>query len=99
MIVVNWAALGAGGAIGLVMGAFFFAGLAFAMRHALRCENPIPLLTLSAAMRIAALLGVGWIVLAQGGPLAELGYATAFLVSRFIATTFARAGIPKAGAS
>lgn len=99
MSIVNWTALGIGGATGLVIGALFFIGLAVGMRHALRCESPVALLSLSAALRIMALLGVGWFVVSQGGPWAGLGYAVGFLILRVIATTLVRAGMPKAGAS
>nr|WP_309503847.1 ATP synthase subunit AtpR [uncultured Roseovarius sp.] len=99
MIVVDWTEFLFGGTIGLVMGALFFIGLAVGVRYALRSENSIMLLSLSAVIRIAALLGVGWIVLALGGSWAGAGYAVAFLLARFIATTFARVGVPARGAS
>jgi len=85
--------------IGLAMSTFFFAGLAFGMRQALRRENPVMMLALSAAIRVAALLGVGWLVLGQAGPWAALGYAVAFLVTRLVATTFARISLPARGTS
>lgn len=99
MMSVDWTATLLGGAAGLMMGALYFAGLAVGMRRALRSANPVGLLSLSAALRIAALLAVGWTVVGQGGPWAGLGYGIAFLITRLIATTFARAGVPAKGAS
>jgi len=99
MIVIDWSALVLGGASGIVMGAFYFIGLALGMRLALRSVSPVKLLTLSATLRIAALLGVGWVVIGQGGPWAALGYAIAFLAVRIIATTIARVGAPAGRAS
>jgi hypothetical protein len=99
MIAIDWTALLMGAAAGFVLSALFFVGLAFGMRQALRRESPVVLLAVSAVIRIAALLGVGWVVLGQGGPWAFLGYALAFLLTRIIATTFARIGLPARGAS
>ena len=92
MIHVDWSAMIVGLGVGLVMGAVYFAGLALGIRLVLRRRHPVGLLTLSAALRIAALLSVGWVVAQQGGPWAALGYAIAFLVARFVATTLARTG-------
>lgn len=92
MIPIDWLAVMLGLAVGIAMSAFFFIGLAVGMRRALQRENPVVVLSVSAALRIAALLAVGWVVVGQGGPWAGLGYALAFLVVRVIATTWARAG-------
>ncbi len=75
---------------GLIASGLYFAGLAAGMQVALRSGSPVSVLSLSAAVRMAALLGLGWIVMGQGGPWAALGYAAAFLVARFIATMLAR---------
>ena len=93
----DWTAVMLGSVIGLVVGVLFFLGLAFGMRRALLSESPIMMLTLSAAFRIAVLIGVGWVVLGQGGPWAGVGYALAFFLTRFFATTFARAGLRAEG--
>lgn len=98
MIPVDWTAMMLGLGVGLVMGAVYFAGLALGIRLALRRKRPVGLLSLSAALRIAALLSVGWVVARQGGPWAAPGYAIAFLVVRFVATTLARAGTDAADA-
>lgn len=92
MIPFDGEAIVLGLAIGTVISALFFAGLGLGMRYALRATNPVSLLMLSAAIRMAALLGVGWIVLGQRGAWALAGYALAFLLMRFIATTIARSG-------
>lgn len=90
MIEIDWTAAMLGFGIGTVMGIVFFACLAFGIRRALRTKTPVGLLTLSAALRLAAFLGIGWVVVSQGGPWAGLGYGIAFLVVRFVATTLAR---------
>lgn len=90
MMSVDWFAIGLGGGVGAVMSALFFAGLALGMKWALRSAAPVKLLSLSAVLRIAALLWVGWVVAGQGGPWAGLGYAGAFFAARLFATTFAR---------
>jgi uncharacterized membrane protein len=99
MIAVDWTMILLGGATGIVVGSLFFAGLAMGMRRALHSDNAAALLLLSAAVRIATLLGIGWIVLQQGGTWAGLGFALAFFVTRMIATTYARIGIPARSAS
>ncbi|MEM5493022.1 ATP synthase subunit I [Hoeflea sp. AS16] len=90
MIDIDWTAAMLGFGIGTVMGVVFFVGLAVGIRRALRTKTPIGILTLSAAVRLAAFLGVGWVVVSQGGPWAGLGYGIAFLVVRLVATTLAR---------
>jgi hypothetical protein len=98
MIHVDWMTMILGLAVGSVMGAVFFIGLAFGMRFALKAQNPIRILAFSAALRISGLLGVGWIVVGLGGLWAALGYAIAFFFARFIATTFVGTGAPAGGA-
>jgi F1F0 ATPase subunit 2 len=90
MISADWTAALLGLAAGVVASAAFFAGLAVGMRRALRSANPVTFLSLSAVLRIAALLGVGWVVVERGGPWAGLGFAGAFFVTRLVATAFAR---------
>ena len=99
MVVIDWSALVLGGASGLVMGGLFFIGLALGMRLALRRKSPVNQVLTPETLRIAALLGVAWVVVGQGGPWAALGYALAFLVVRIIATTVARVGAPAGRAS
>jgi hypothetical protein len=94
MIAVDWSALALGGVVGAVLGALFFVGLAVGMRYALRSGNPVTVLSLSAALRISALLGGGWIVLGQGGAWACLGYALAFFATRLITTISVRISMP-----
>jgi hypothetical protein len=74
--------------IGIVASALFFLGLAFGMRLALRSASPIKLLSLSAALRIAGLLGIGWAVAQYGGAWAALGFGAAFFAMRLVVTTF-----------
>jgi len=96
MIPFDWTSALLGIGAGTVMSVLFFAGLAVGMRFALRSTNPVGVLALSAAVRIFALIGVGWIVAEQAGPWAALGYAVAFFASRLVATTVARVGaVPK----
>ncbi|EPX78228.1 F0F1 ATP synthase subunit A [Litoreibacter arenae] len=89
MIAIDWTLFGFGALAGTFAAALFFAGLAFGMRLALRTARPTSVLLLSAALRIAALLGLVWWMTTQG--LAALaGFALAFLVTRFVVLAFAR---------
>mgnify|MGYP001627787548 CR=1 FL=1 len=98
MIVVDWTEFGLGMAAGVGMSAIFFLGLAVGMQRALQTQGTVRVLVLSAALRIALWLGVGWCVLTQAGPWAFAGYGIAFLVCRSIATTLARLAVPWGGA-
>lgn len=98
MIFVEWTTFGLGIGVGTVMSAAFFAGLAFGMRRALRGGFAIKTLALSAALRIAMLLGVGWLVLVNAGPWAFAGYGLAFFVCRSIAVAIARVPAHAGGA-
>ncbi|MFP7571386.1 ATP synthase subunit AtpR [Marivita sp. S2033] len=89
MIVLDWTLVGLGAAAGAVAAALFFAGLAYGLRLALRSDHATPVLLLSAAVRIAALLGVGWLVAGQG-PSALAGFVVAFLATRFGILVIAR---------
>jgi hypothetical protein len=97
MIAVEWTALSLGIAIGILMSLIFFAGLAFGMQRALRREGSVAVLFLSAVLRIAMFLGVGWGVVTQAGPWAFVGYGMAFFICRRIATTVARLPVPSGG--
>lgn len=92
MIDINWISLWLGLAAGAAVSALFFAGLAYGMRVAFGTARPAAVLLLSAALRIALLLGAGWLV-AQAGAWALGGFALSFLLVRFVAIAFAR---PKA---
>ncbi len=92
---IDWAAFGWGTLAGVVAGTLFFAGLAFGLRLALRRARPTPVLALSALLRIAALLAVGWLVALDGGAAALAGYAAAFLATRFVAIALARPAPPR----
>lgn len=90
MIAIDWVAAALGFACGAGMSLLFFAGLAFGMRLALRTDTPIRILSLSAGLRIAALLGLGWLVVAFGGLWAFVGYGLAFFLVRTVFTSLAR---------
>ncbi|MEP3443006.1 MAG: ATP synthase subunit I [Sulfitobacter sp.] len=90
MIIMDWSAISLGLAIGTVASALFFAGLGWGMRMALRTNSPTSVLVLSAAVRIAALLIVGWAVVAVSGPFALAGFAFAFLLVRTLSVIGAR---------
>lgn len=92
---IDWAAVLSGAGIGTAVSVLFFVGLAVGMRRALHSANPVILLSLSAALRIVVLLGVGWAVVSYGGTWAALGYAFAFFATRLAAITTARFGKPK----
>ena len=89
MIAIDWAMLGLGALTGAIAAALLLAGLALGMRLALGSSHPTPVLLLSSALRIAALLGVGWLVALQGVT-ALAGFALAFLLVRFGILAFAR---------
>jgi len=82
MIAIDWTLLGFGAVAGAIASALFFAGLAWGLRFALRIGRPMPVLLLSAAVRIALLLGVGAMV-ASYGVVALAGFAVAFIAMRF----------------
>ncbi len=89
MTEIDWGALMLGLAVGAGVSALFFAGLAFGMRIALRATRPTAILLLSAGLRTALLLAVGWFV-AQAGGWAFFAYAVSFLLVRYFAITLAR---------
>ena len=75
------------------------AGLAWGMRLALRSTQPTMLLLLSAALRLAALLGVGyWVSAAASKAWPLAGYALAFFLVRVLAVARARR-VPNPGSS
>ncbi|TNF21433.1 MAG: ATP synthase subunit AtpR [Rhodobacteraceae bacterium] len=81
MIDADWSLIGLGALAGALASALFFAGLAWGMRMALRRRHPTPVLLLSAALRMAALMAAGLWVAGQGtGMLA--GFALGFLAAR-----------------
>lgn len=96
MIDVDWNAFLLGLAVGSVVSAVFFAGLAFGMRIAFGAARPTVVLLLSAGLRIALFLTVGWLV-AQIGAWALAGYALSFLLVRIIVIAFARVRPAKGG--
>lgn len=94
-MVVDWSAIFLGFALGVPVSALFFAGLAWGMVRALRSERPEGLLLLSVTLRMAMLLGVGFLLAASSAtawPIA--GYGAAFLLVRLVAVVWARAGKP-----
>lgn len=88
-VAIDWVALGLGLAVGSMVSAVFFVGLACGMRIALRAGRPTGVLLLSAGLRIALLLAAGWFV-AQAGSWAFCGYAASFLLVRQLAITLVR---------
>ncbi len=82
-------ALMLGLAVGTGVSALFFAGLSFGMRIALTATRPTFVLLLSAGLRIALFLAVGWFV-AQSGAWAFFGYAISFFLVRHIAIAITR---------
>lgn len=86
---IDWGAFMLGLAAGAAVSALFFAGLAFGMGIALRATRPTTILLLSASLRIALLLALGWFV-AQAGGWAFFGYAVSFLLVRHFAIVFSR---------
>ncbi len=89
MIAIDWSVFGLGAIAGAAVGAAFFGGLALGMRLALRSAKPAPILLLSSVLRIAVLLGIGWLI-AQRSPTALVGFALSFVAARFVAIAVAR---------
>lgn len=96
MIDVDWNALLLGLAVGAGVSAVFFAGLAYGMRIAFGVARPTAVLLLSAGLRIALFLAIGWLV-ARTGSWALAGYALSFLLVRFVVIAFARVRPAKGG--
>lgn len=94
MIAVDWSTVIAGAALGSVIAAIYFAGLALGMRFALRRANPVVVLMLSAVIRIALLLAVAWGVAVLGGAWATAGFAVAFLIVRMVVTRIVGVRLP-----
>lgn len=97
MIEPDWGILILGVAVGALASALFFAGLAFGMRVAMNTTHPALVLLLSAGLRIALLLAVGWFV-ARTGAWAFAGFAASFLLVRLTVIIFARVRPQKKGA-
>lgn len=80
---IDWIAFSLGLLFGSAAATFFFAGLAWSVRVALRTARPMAVLLPSAVIRIAVLLAAGWWV-AMHGVVALAGFALAFTVLRFV---------------
>lgn len=90
-MLTDWGGMLLGLSIGVPVSALFFAGLAWGMRLALRSRQPQGWLLLSAAFRIAMLLGVGfWIADSTTDIWSLAGYALAFFLVRLIVVLWAR---------
>jgi hypothetical protein len=98
MVYFDWTGLGIGAVAGLVMGGVFFAGLALGVLWSVGSDKALAILTLSAALRITAGMGAGWLVLTQLGPWAFAGYGAGFFLSRRMAVAVARDRTPAGGA-
>ena len=97
MAALDGFALLAGLAVGLAVGALFFAGLAWGMRRALGSTRPGAILLASFLLRSALLLGVGFALARWLQPLScWIGYMAAFFVARTVAVHRARALPPSA---
>jgi len=88
---VDWSAVLLGLAVGVAVSSLFFVGLAWGMKRALRSRQPEALLLLSATVRIAMLLGVGfWLATSSATAWPMAGFALAFLLVRTVALRWAR---------
>lgn len=91
VIQMDWNAVLMGFAAGVLVSVLFFGGLAWGMQLALRSRRPGGLLLLSAACRIAMLLGIGfWITTSTQNAWPMAGYALAFFLVRLAAVFRAR---------
>lgn len=89
----EWDAFALGLLGGSLASALFFGGLALGIRYALRAGRPARMLLLSAAVRIALLLGMAWWTAGQGVS-AVAGFALAFIALRYIVVAALR---PRSG--
>ncbi|ADP99756.1 F0F1 ATP synthase subunit A-like protein [Marinobacter adhaerens HP15] len=93
---IDWQGVLWGFGAGLVVSFVYFAGLAASVRFALGASRPVAVLLPSAAVRIALLLSVGWLVTAGATEVwAFVGYGAAFFVVRYLATLLARTPHPE----
>ncbi|MCL3882938.1 ATP synthase subunit I [Marivita sp. GX14005] len=90
---LDWTALALGAAAGGLAAMLFFGGLAVGLRLALRSARPGAVLFASAALRLAALLGAGWLVALQGAPMLG-GFMAGFLAARLLILLIARRRLP-----
>ena len=91
VIQMDWNAVLLGFAVGVPVSVLFFVGLAWGMRLALRSRQTGSVLLLSAAFRIALLLGIGfWITTSSPDAWPLAGYAFAFFLVRLVAIFRAR---------
>ena len=94
MMSIEWDAVAVGMVVGTAMSAIFFVGLGLGIRFALQSTRPAAALLVSAFVRIALLLGVGWLLFGVAGVWSLAGYAAAFLVIRLTTTAIASIGLP-----
>lgn len=79
-----------GFAAGALLGVFFFVGLAYGIRLALRSSRPATLLLLGSLCRISLLLAAGYaLVVFRGNAWPLLGFVLAFLLVRLLAIFWA----------
>jgi hypothetical protein len=96
VMMIDWQGVLWGFGAGLVVSFVYFAGLAASVRFALGASRPVAVLLPSAAVRIALLLSVGWLVTAGATEVwAFVGYGAAFFVVRYLATLLARTPHPE----
>ncbi|MBW0148387.1 ATP synthase subunit I [Marinobacter arenosus] len=87
----DWGATLIGFGVGVATSVLFFAGLMLGIRMALQIGRPATVLLPSAALRIAILLGAGWVITGQGTDgWALAGYVAGFFLVRFVAIRMAR---------
>jgi len=92
MMPFEWTQVLFGVIVGIGMSTVYFVGLAYSVRIALRSGRSMLILTISATLRIAMLLGIGWLVTSYLGPWAIYGYGGSFFIARFVATAVANTG-------
>ena len=97
VVSVDWSLLGLGALVGVLIGGVFFAGLALGVCAAMRSDRALTILTASATVRILACVGAAWLVLMLLGPWGFAGFGAGFVLSRMVATSFARCRVPAEG--
>lgn len=86
---MDWMHLAIGVALGLPASLLHFAGLHLGVRMVSNGARAVPVLLISAAVRIALLLLTGWVAIGVG-LWSGIGYALAFLATRWSVIAWSR---------
>jgi len=97
LIASQGSSLATGALAGTLVGIVYFAGLSMSIRYALASSARTSLLALSALVRIALMLLVGWLLAVHVGAWAVGAYGAAFLLVRTVAIFHTRLQLAREG--